>query len=164
MAKKELNQIIRIAGVDLDGEGSLSHELTRVKGISYNFSNMLCNLIKIPKDTKAGDLSEGQIQKIEKAISNPKAIGAPIWMLNRRKDPETGGDSHVTSSDLRFIQDNDVKMMKKIKSYKGMRHAFGLPVRGQKTKSNFRKNKGKVAGVAKKKTMPSAKPEKEKKK
>jgi small subunit ribosomal protein S13 len=41
-------------------------------------------------------------------------------------------------------------MMKKIRSYKGMRHAYGLPVRGQRTKSKFRKNKGKVKGVKRK--------------
>jgi len=72
-------------------------------------------------------------------------------MLNRRKDYETGEDKHLLSSDLAFTKDNDIKMLKKIKSYKGMRHAFGLPVRGQRTRSNFRRNKGKVTGVQKKK-------------
>jgi small subunit ribosomal protein S13 len=72
-------------------------------------------------------------------------------MLNRRKDYETGEDIHLLSSDLAFTQDNDIKMMKKMKSYKGMRHARGLTVRGQKTRANFRRNKGKVAGVQKKK-------------
>ena len=56
----------------------------------------------------------------------------------------------MDTSDLRFIQDNDIKMMKKIKSYKGIRHMFRLPVRGQCTRSNFRKNKGKGMGVKRK--------------
>ena len=162
MARKEFRQIVRIAGMDLDGDGPLYHELTRVKGISYNFSNMICNLAKISKTIKPSELNEQQIGKIEKAIENPKAAGAPAWMLNRKREPETGEDIHVTSSDLMFIQDNDVKMMKKIKSYKGMRHSSNLPVRGQRTKSNFRKNKGKVAGVVKRKAAPAAKPEKKK--
>ena len=51
---------------------------------------------------------------------------------------------------MAFTQDNDIKMMKKMRSYKGIRHSLGLPVRGQRTKSNFRKNKGKVLGVRKK--------------
>jgi small subunit ribosomal protein S13 len=163
MARKEFRQIVRIAGKDLDGDGPIYHELTRVKGISYNFSNMICNLVKIPKTIKASELNEQQIGRIEKVIENPKTAGAPAWMLNRRREPETGEDSHLTSSDLRFIQDNDVKIMKKIKCYKGMRHASNLPARGQRTKSNFRKNKGKVAGVVKKKSAaPAAKSEKKK--
>jgi small subunit ribosomal protein S13 len=68
-------------------------------------------------------------------------------MLNRRKDMETGEDRHLTTADLKFFNDNDIKMMKKMRSYKGIRHMEGLPVRGQKTKSKFRKNKGKVMGV-----------------
>ena len=51
---------------------------------------------------------------------------------------------------MSFTQDNDIKMLKKIKSYKGIRHSLGLPVRGQRTRSNFRKNKGKVMGVKRK--------------
>ncbi len=71
-------------------------------------------------------------------------FGTPVWMLNRRKDLELGEDRHLITSDLTFTQDNDIKMLKKIRSYKGVRHILGQPVRGQRTKSNFRKNKGKV--------------------
>ena len=53
----------------------------------------------------------------------------------------------MLSGDLDYTKDMDIKRMKMIKVYKGMRYAFGLPVRGQRTKSNFRKNKGKVQGV-----------------
>jgi small subunit ribosomal protein S13 len=49
-----------------------------------------------------------------------------------------------------FTKDNDIKLMRKIKSYKGTRHSAGQPVRGQRTKSNFRKSKGKVMGVKRK--------------
>jgi len=47
--------------------------------------------------------------------------------------------------DLKFTKENDIKLLKKVKSYRGMRHALGLPVRGQRTKSNFRRNKGKAS-------------------
>ena len=56
---------------------------------------------------------------------------------------------HLLTGNLTFYKENDIKRMKKIKSLKGMRHQKGLPVRGQRTKSHFRKNKGKVVGVAK---------------
>ena len=84
-------------------------------------------------------------------LSNPKKFNVPLWLLNRRKDPETNEDKHIITDDMRFIQENDVKILKKIKSYKGVRHMHGLPTRGQRTKSNFRRNKGNVIGVKRKK-------------
>jgi small subunit ribosomal protein S13 len=52
---------------------------------------------------------------------------------------------HLITTELDLTIDNDLKRMKKVKSYKGVRHMLGQPVRGQRTKSNFRKNKGKVS-------------------
>jgi small subunit ribosomal protein S13 len=147
---KELKTIVRIANVDVDGEKPIYHELTKIKGIGTSFSRLVCSLVGLSKTIKAGELSEEEIQRIEAAITKPGEFGAPDWMLNRRKEPETANNIHLITSDLKFIQDNDIKLMRKIKSYKGMRHSARLPVRGQKTKSNFRKNKGKVASVKKK--------------
>ena len=65
--------------------------------------------------------------------------------------------TNFLQDDLSFAEENDIKMMKKIRSYRGVRHGMGLPVRGQRTKSNFRKNKGKVSlGVIKKKEAPKS--------
>jgi hypothetical protein len=63
---------------------------------------------------------------------------------------------HKIGADLKFTQENDIRFMKKIRCYKGIRHSMGQPVRGQRTKSNFRKNKGKVTGVAKTKQAKAA--------
>lgn len=147
---KEFRQIVRIVNVDVDGNKPINHQLTKIKGVGTSYSNMICNLVGLPKLKKVGELSDEEINRIEKALTNPDQFGAPSWMLNRKRDPETGKDMHIISSDLKFIQDNDIKLMRKIRSYKGTRHSAGLPVRGQKTKSNFRKNKGKVTGVKKK--------------
>jgi small subunit ribosomal protein S13 len=68
-------------------------------------------------------------------------------MVNRRYDYETGQNKHLLSGDLQYTIENDIKMMKKMKCYKGVRHILGQPVRGQRTRSNFRRNKGKVMGV-----------------
>ena len=83
-------------------------------------------------------------------------------MMNRRKDLETGQDMHIITTDWDLTIDNDIKKMKKIRSYKGVRHMIGQPVRGQRTKSNFRKNKGKLSlGVVRKSApKPSAPPKK----
>ena len=70
-------------------------------------------------------------------------------MLNRRKDLETGEDKHLLGTDLMIAKDNDLKLLKKTKSYIGLRHQRRLPVRGQRTQSNFR-NKRKVKKVVKK--------------
>ena len=91
-----------------------------------------------------------QREKIEEIIKEPSKYKIPSWLFNRRKDPEDNQDKHLIGSNLTFTQENDVKMMKKMKSYKGIRHMLGLPVRGQRTRSNFRKNKGNVLGVKRK--------------
>ena len=148
--KQELKYFVRVANTDLDGNKPLSNSLMKIQGISFMFSNAVCNVAHIEKAKKTGYLSEQEVANIEDIIKNPSSFGIPPWLLNRKKDPEDNTDRHLTGTTLTFIQDNDIKMMKKIKSYKGIRHSFGLPVRGQRTKSNFRKNKGKVMGVKKK--------------
>ena len=74
----------------------------------------------------------------------------PIYLINRRNDFETGENKHLTTSDLDLKKEFDIKRLRKIKSYKGIRHAAKLPVRGQRTKSHFRKNRGKSGGIKKK--------------
>ena len=105
------------------------------------------SLIGIDKTAITGNLPDSDVEKLEDAIKNPTKYGAPVWMMNRRNDYETGEDKHLLSGDIRYVKDNDLKRLKMIKSYKGVRHMDGLPVRGQLTRSNFRRNKGKVLGV-----------------
>ncbi len=144
---KNMQDLIRIANSDLDGSRSIYLGMTKIKGISFMLSNAICQVLEIKKDQKASELEDATIKRIEDAVQNPQKFGIPNWMFNRRKDPETGVDTHISLTDVRFIVDNDLKTIKKIKSYKGLRHQWGLPVRGQRTKSNFRKNKGKATGV-----------------
>lgn len=108
------------------------------------FSHMVCSLAPVDQNKKVGYLTDAEVKKIEDVLKNPSSFGSPLWMINRRNDYEEGTDKHLLSSDLTFVQENDKKRMKKIKCYKGIRHMSNLPVRGQKTKSNFRKNKGRV--------------------
>lgn len=144
---QEFKYIVRIVNTDIDGNKKIVDALRKIYGISFMFANMTCNFAGVQKNKKAGTLEDKEIEKLEDVITNPAKYGAPSWMLNRRRDLETGEDKHLTTSDLKFYTENDIKMMKKIRSYKGVRHMEGLPVRGQKTKSKFRKNKGKVMGV-----------------
>ena len=148
--KQELKYFVRISNTDLDGNKLVYNSLTRIKGISYMFSNAILNTAGIDKIKKTGALTDNEVAKIDEIIKDPAKFKLPSWLFNRKKDPEDGSDKHLIGSVLSFTQDNDIKMMKKIKSYKGIRHSLGLPVRGQRTRSNFRRNKGKVMGVKRK--------------
>lgn len=148
--KQELKYFVRIANTDLDGNKPIGNALLKIKGISFMFSNAILNVSAIQKTKKAGYLTDEETAKIDDIIRDPSKVKIPSWLYNRKRDPEDNSDKHLVGSTLAFTQDNDIKMMKKIKSYKGVRHSLGLPVRGQRTRSNFRKNKGNVLGVKKK--------------
>ena len=148
--KQELKYFVRIANTDLDGNKSIGNSLIKIKGISFMLSHAICKAAKIKGTKKTGYLSDDEVSRIDEALKEPANHNLPSWLFNRRRDPEDNGDRHLIGTTLSFTQDNDVKMMKKIKSYKGIRHSLGLPVRGQRTRSNFRKNKGKVMGVKRK--------------
>jgi small subunit ribosomal protein S13 len=71
-------------------------------------------------------------------------------MRNRPADPETGESGHFLGTDLEMKRDFDIKRLKEMKAYRGARHAAKQPVRGQRTRSHFRK-KSMAAGMKKKK-------------
>ncbi len=146
--KKSEERVVRILSQDIEGGMSIYSGLTKIKGISWTFSNAICKKLGIDKKRKIGSLTEAEIKKISDFIKNPDI---PKYLVNRRKDFETGKDTHLIGSDLELKKEFDIKRLKKIKSYKGYRHIAGLPVRGQRTRSNFRKNKAKGAGIRKKK-------------
>jgi len=151
MAEQEFRHIVRIVNTDLDGNKPILHALRKIKGVSFMYANMACSLSGINKTAKTGYLNDAQVGKLDETLRNPVKFGAPIWILNRRKDVETGEDSHLMLGDLDFTKSNDIKRLQMIRSRRGMRHAAKLPLRGQRTRSNFRKNKGKVQGIGKKK-------------
>ncbi|USN45979.1 MAG: 30S ribosomal protein S13 [Candidatus Woesearchaeota archaeon] len=143
----EFKHIVRVGNTDLKGDKAILFSMRKIKGVGIALSNAILSTTGIDKTKKAGDLSDKEVLELTKALEQVASL--PSWLLNRRKDVETGEDTHLLQADLDFTKDNDIKRMKKCKSYKGLRHQWRLPVRGQKTKSNFRRNKGK--GVAKKK-------------
>jgi len=148
---EELKHLVRITNTDMKGTQQILYGLKKIKGVGFMFANAICKMTKIDPAKKAGALSDDEIKKITAVIKEPLKHNFPVWMVNRRKDMDTGEDKHLATGDLKFKIDNDIKQMKKIRSYRGIRHMFGLPVRGQRTRSNFRPNKGKVKGVQKKK-------------
>ena len=147
---REEASLVRVLGKDIRGNKKLGAGLTDITGISWAFSNAICKALGLDKNKKVGELSEGDIKKIEESIEN---LEVPSFLKNRQKDFESGKDGHLLGSDLKLRIEFDVKRLRKIKSYRGVRHANKLPVRGQRTKSNFRKDRRKKgsSGIKKKK-------------
>lgn len=141
--------LVRIMATDIPASLSVYAGLTKIKGISWSFSNAICHQLGIEKNRKVSTLSDEEIAKIEEFIKNPKLLE---WLLNRRKDIETGVSKHLITTELDLQREFDIRRMKKIRCYKGIRHALGQPVRGQRTRSHFRK--GRAIGVTRAKLKP----------
>ncbi|MCW4034088.1 MAG: 30S ribosomal protein S13 [Candidatus Bathyarchaeota archaeon] len=145
---KEFQHIIRFAGSDIQGTQPVTYALTNVKGVGIKLAHIIVDKAGINPETRMGYLSTSDVEKIEDIITDPQKYGIPTWLLNRQKDMETGKDLHLLGSDLDFQIKTDVDEMKKIRSWRGFRHSYGLKVRGQRTKSTGRE--GKAMGVKRK--------------
>lgn len=144
----EVRAIVRIGDTDLDGSKATAYALARIKGIGISTAFAICRRLGVDPFAPLGSLSEEQVSKLDWAVRNLHEI-APSWFLNRRKDPFSGRDLHLIGSDLILAAKNDIDLMKKLRSWKGVRHAAGLKVRGQRTVTTGRF--GPTAGVVKKK-------------
>ena len=153
MNAADFNYIVRVIGKDLDGTKSIELALQGIKGIGQRMGGIIANEFrkenKIVKERLLGELTDAEIKKLEEVITAPQKHNLPIWTLNKQRDIEDGLDKHLTMNDLAFSLRNDLTRLAEIKSYKGLRHMWGLTVRGQKTKSKHR-GKGSVVGVSKK--------------
>ena len=144
----DFKYIIRIANSDVSGEERLANALTSIRGIGPRISNAIVQKLKLDPNKLAGKLDDKNVVDIENAIMNLNDY-VPDWLLNRQKDYDTGEDIHPVSVELKMTHDEDLNRMKKVKSYKGIRHASGHKVRGPRTYSNGRK--GLALGVSRKK-------------
>lgn len=141
--------IIRVAGTDLDGEKTVMMALRKIRGIGVVMSKAISLGSKLDPVRKLKDLNEKEIANLENVIKNPINFGVPSFLVNRRKDMETGANMHLTSSDLEIAKRFDIQRYLDLKTYRGIRHMLGQPVRGQRTRSSFRKT-GMAVGVLKK--------------
>ena len=118
----------RIAGVDIPNEKRIVISLTYIFGIGLSTSKKILAACEINEDTRTKNLTEEELFKIRKEIESIKIEG-----------------------DLRREISLNIKRLQEIGSYRGMRHRRGLPVRGQKTKTNARTCKGPRKTIANKK-------------
>ncbi|MCJ2557314.1 MAG: 30S ribosomal protein S13 [Candidatus Thermoplasmatota archaeon] len=143
----EFKYIVRIMNTDLPGEKPVVVALPGVKGVGVRTAEILVDQLKLDRRARIGDLPDDKIEEIEKILKELPDV-VPPWLLNRRKDLETGEDHHIIGPELGISLRDDINMMRKIRCYRGIRHETGQKVRGQRTRSNGRS--GLTVGVMKK--------------
>ena len=121
----------RIAGVDLPNDKRLEYGLTYIYGIGLKTSREICEKTGISMDVRVKDLTEDQVAKLRNYIENQL----------------------IVEGELKSKVSMNIKKLNEIGCYRGIRHRKGLPVRGQRTKTNARTRKGPrkiVSGSSKK--------------
>lgn len=148
--RREENEVtlVRMLGKDIRGDIKIESALTKISGVSWAFSNAICKILNLDKKKIIQDFTKEDMADIEKFVKNPNI---PNFLKNRQKDFDDGEDKHISGTDLKLRKEFDIKRLKKIKSYRGIRHSANLPLRGQRTKANFRRNKKQSVAAAKKK-------------
>jgi small subunit ribosomal protein S13 len=121
--------VARIAGVDLPREKRVDIGLTYVYGIGRNSAQKILGEAGVESAIRVRDLSEGEVSKINAVIAN----------------------QHIVEGDLRRQISQNIKRLMDIGCYRGLRHRRGLPVRGQRTKTNARTRKGPRGNTGRKK-------------
>nr|YP_009315400.1 Ribosomal protein S13 [Yamadaella caenomyce]SCW23855.1 Ribosomal protein S13 [Yamadaella caenomyce] len=122
----------RIAGVDLPKNKRVEIALTYIYGIGLSSAQTILQTTGIHQDTKIIDLNDGEIVKLRSILDS---------------DYEIEGD-------LRRLESMNIKRLMEINSYKGKRHRLGLPLRGQRTRTNARTRRGSKKTMANKKKAP----------
>jgi small subunit ribosomal protein S13 len=145
---REFQYIIRFAGTDIEGAQPVTYALTKIKGVGIKLATAVVEKSGINPESRMGFLSNAEIERIGDILKNPMNYGIPTWLLNRRKDMETGKDLHLIGTDLIVQTKNDIDQMNKIRPRKGFRHSYGYNDRGHRSKTTGRK--GKAMGVKRK--------------
>nr|SCW23038.1 Ribosomal protein S13 [Nemalion sp. H.1444] len=122
----------RIAGVDLPRNKRVEIALTYIYGIGLTRSQTILTEANISRDTKIIDLNDNEIVKLRAVLDQKYEI----------------------EGDLRRIESMNIKRLMEINSYKGKRHRLGLPLRGQRTRTNARTRRGSKKTMANKKKAP----------
>ena len=115
----------RISGVTIPSEKQVQIALTYIYGIGPKFASTILAAAKIEPTTRVKDLTEAEEQKLREIVD----------------------EQYSVEGDLQRLVANNIKRLKDIESYKGLRHRNGLPVNGQRTRTNARTRKGRAIAV-----------------
>ncbi|MBT3476687.1 MAG: 30S ribosomal protein S13 [Euryarchaeota archaeon] len=144
----DFSYILRMADTDMDGQKTLATALTAVRGVGPRTAIQICKNTGFDPASLAGHLSAEEQEALRVAIEG-YAETVPLWMLNRQRDLETGDELHLTGQQVSLTLEDDINRLRTMKCYRGVRHASGNKVRGQRGRSNGRG--GLTLGVSRKK-------------
>jgi small subunit ribosomal protein S13 len=158
-AGPEIRHIVRIANSDLEGKRSVQYGLTGIKGISRRTAKIITVNAGVDPKAILGYTSDAEIERLQSSVDSISSI-LPVWMVNKQNEIMSGEDRHLIGTDVLLGLNEDLNLMKKMRSYKGVRHERGLRVRGQRSRSTGRR--GRTVGVSR--TALMAKPKEAEKK
>ena len=92
-------------------------------------------MTSLNRGSSAGDLNSDELERLVTIIQNPTQFKIPTWFLNRQKDIVDGKNSQILSNGVDSKLREDLERLKKIRAHRGLRHYWGLRVRGQHTKT-----------------------------
>ncbi|KAF1335303.1 40s ribosomal protein s18, partial [Globisporangium splendens] len=168
----DFQHILRILNTNVDGRRKVWVALTAIQGVGRRFAIMLCKKAEVDITKRyvpaqheqfmkvydvdshscalflfysAGELTNDEIERIVAIIQNPLQFKIPVWFLNRKKDYKTGKHSQVVANNLQGKLRDDLERLKKIYAHRGLRHWWGLKVRGQHTCTTGRR--GRTVGI-----------------
>ncbi|KAI8973472.1 ribosomal protein S13/S18-domain-containing protein [Mycotypha africana] len=147
--RSTFQHIIRLLNTNVDGRVKIQIALTSIKGVGRRFANIACKKADVDLTKRAGELSSEELERIVTILQNPAQYKIPTWFLNRQKDIIDGKSSQIISNVLDTKYREDLERLKKIRNHRGLRHYWGIRVRGQHTKTTGRR--GRTVGVSKKK-------------
>ena len=145
---EDFSYILRMADTDMDGQKTLATALTAVRGVGPRTAIQICKNTGFDPASLAGHLSVDEQESLRVAIEG-YAETVPLWMLNRQRDIESGDELHLTGQQVVLTLEDDINRLRTMKCYRGVRHASGNKVRGQRGRSNGRG--GLTLGVSRKK-------------
>merc|ERR1711994_1107611 len=149
MIPDRFQHILRVMNTNLDGKRNMMFALTSIKGVGRRFANIALKKADIDMSKRAGELTDEEVERVVIIINNHRQYKIPDYFLNRQKDIKDGKTTQVLSNFLDNKLREDLERLKKIRAHRGLRHYWGVRVRGQHTKTTGRR--GRTVGVSKKK-------------
>merc|ERR1712071_246212 len=146
---EKFQHILRILNTNIDGRIKVMFAITSIKGVGRRYAIIVLKKADVEVTKRAGELTDEEVEKVITIMANPRQYKIPDWFLNRQKDIKDGKYGQVTSNQLENKLREDLERLKKIRAHRGLRHYWGLRVRGQHTKTTG--HRGRTVGVSKKK-------------
>ena len=141
---QEFKYIVRVAGRDLDGTKKVIPAIAEIKGVGDSYANAMVASLKLDPRVRLGQLSDRQLQQIEQSLKDPTLLNLAPWLMNRRKDIDSGSNLHRFGSDLDFMIKGYLDREKNMFSWRGVRH--GLGSEGARSENQNHRQKGKDRG------------------